>query len=135
MTALSRRATAPLLAAFALAAASCSHAPLPSHAGDAYRGKLTDDTLVEASSTVLITTKDVVVALDCGTLRQALERDDSAAVDRAVAAGSAVRLPAGVTLYTPPFGADNPGTMPLVVTDDRAAGRLCTPGSYTVARS
>jgi hypothetical protein len=128
------RSRALLFAALALAA-GCSRGPSPSHAGPGYRNKLVDDTLLEASSTVLVTTKDVIVAANCTPLRAALERGDAAQIDRAVAAGTAVRLPAGVTLYTPPFAADNPGTSPLVVTDDRAVGRLCTPGAYDVLKS
>jgi hypothetical protein len=135
MTAIPARLGVLLLAVLGLLASGCSRAPSPSHAGDAYRGKLTDDTLVEASSTVLITSKDVVIALNCQPLRQALARNDPAPIDRAVAAGTAVRFPAGVTLYTPPFGPENPGSSPLVVTDDRAVGRLCTPDGYTVAKS
>lgn len=126
---------AALSVALASSAGGCNRGPSPSHAGDAYRGKLTDDTLVEASSTILLTTADVVVAMDCAPLRRALEAGDQTPVDRAVAAGVAVRLPPGVTLYTPPFSAENPGSSPLVVTDDRRAGRLCTPGSYRVLKS
>jgi hypothetical protein len=130
-----RMAAAFFLVALALAASGCNRAPSPSHAGAAYRGKLTDDVLAEASSTVLVTTKDVVVALDCGPLTGAQTHGDGATVDRAVAAGAAVRLPAGVTLYTPPFSAENPRSTPIVVTDDRSAGRLCTPDAYNVVKS
>lgn len=128
------RFAALLFLALALAT-GCSRGPSPSHAGSGYHNKLTDDTLLEAASTVLVTTKDVVVAPSCAPLRTALERGDAGQIDRAVAAGTAVRLPAGVTLYTPPLGAGNPGTSPLVVTDDRAVGRLCTPGAYDVLKS
>lgn len=129
------RSFGTVLAALVLGAAACSRGPVPSHAGDAYRGKLPDDTLMEASTTVLLTTEDVVVALDCAPLRPALEAGDQSAVDRAVAAGLAVRLPAGVTIYTPPFSPQNPRSTPLIVTDDKHAGRLCTPGSYRVLKS
>lgn len=110
------------VAVFALGA--CSAAPSPSHAGGGYRGKLSDDVLFEASTTVLVTKRDVVVALDC-----------SASGARAVEAGLAVRLPAHVTLYTPPFSAENPPIAPTVVTDDKYAGKLCTPDSYDVVKS
>ncbi|MEO6835204.1 MAG: hypothetical protein ABI231_04780 [Candidatus Tumulicola sp.] len=124
-----------LLAVFGLPVAGCSRGPSPSHlGGGGYRGKLSDDTLVEASTTVLVTNRDVVIALDCAPLRQALTNDDTARIDQAVADGTAVRLPAGVTIYTPPFSAGNPGASPLVVTDDKYAGRLCTPNSYDVAK-
>lgn len=117
----------------ALAAAACSAAPGPSHASSAYRGKLTDDVLFEASTTVLVTKREVVVALDCSTLGDTESKANSGLIDRAVAAGVAVRLPAHVTLYTPPFSGDPPA-MPTVVTDDKYAGKLCTPGAYDVAK-
>lgn len=79
--------------------------------------------LFEAATTVLVTKRDVVVAIDCAN-----------SGDRAIAAGLAVRLPARVTLYTPPFTPENPPDAPTVVTDDKYAGRLCTPNSYDVAR-
>lgn len=112
------------------AVAGCARAPGPSHVPSAYRGKLQDDTLVEASTTVLVTKREVVIALDCAPLAGA----DDASIDRAVAAGMASRLPADVTIYTPPFSSENPRTSPLVVTDDKHAGRLCTPDGYDVAK-
>ncbi len=115
--------------------AGCSHAPSPSHVGTAYRGKLQDDTLVEASTSVLVTTQDVVIALDCAPLRSAIANSDAAAIDLAVAGGRAARLPAGVTVYSPPFSAANPRSAPVVVTDDKYAGRLCTPDGYDVVKS
>jgi hypothetical protein len=108
----------------ALALGACSAAPSPSHVTNDYRGKLSDDILFEASTTVLVTRRDVVVALDC-----------NAADERAIARGLAVRLPAHVTLYTPPFSPANPATAPTVVTDDKYAGTLCTPDSYDVVKS
>jgi hypothetical protein len=119
----------------ALVLAACSAAPAPSHVTGAYRGKLSDDVLFEASTTVLVTKRDVVVALDCGVLGNATGRGDAATIDRAVAAGVAVRLPARVTLYTPPFSEANPAAEPTVVTDDKYAGRLCTPDAYDVVKS
>jgi hypothetical protein len=116
-------------------AAGCSRSPSPSHVASAYRGKLQDDTLVEASTTVLVTNRDVVIALDCTRLKEAIADDDAASVERAVAGGTAARLPAGVTIYTPPFSPANPGAAPLVVTDDKYAGKLCTPNSYDVVKS
>jgi hypothetical protein len=100
----------------------------------AYRGKLEDDTMVEASTTLLLTKRDVVIALDCAPLSQAVAGGDAARIDQAVASGSAVRLPAGVTIYTPPFSGANQRAMPFVVTDDKYAGRLCTPNSYDVLK-
>lgn len=116
-----------------LVAAACSAAPGPSHVSSAYRGKLTDDVLFEASTTVLVTKREVVVALDCSTLGDTESNANSGLIDRAVAAGVAVRLPAHVTLYTPPFSGGPPAT-PTVVTDDKYAGKLCTPGAYDVAK-
>jgi hypothetical protein len=113
----------------------CSHSPSPSHVSPAYKGKLQDDTMVEAATTVLVTNRDVVIALDCMPLRDAIASGDSAPVDRAVASGTATRLPAGVTLYTLPFSPANPGASPVVVTDDKYAGKLCTPNSYDVVKS
>ena len=110
-------------------------APVPSHVASAYQGKLTDDTMWEAATTVLVTRRDVVIALDCRPLRDALSRSDAGPIDRAVAAGVAARLPAGVTIYTPPFSAQNSRSAPFVVTDDRFAGTLCTPNSFDVAQS
>jgi hypothetical protein len=127
-----RRAIVALLT---LMAAGCSRTPSPSHVATAYRGRLHDDTLVEASTTMLVTKRDVVIALDCTPLRQALATGDSALIERAVAGGTAARLPAGVTLYTPPFTLANPGSSPLVVTDDKYAGKLCTPDAYDVVKS
>ncbi len=124
-----------IVALFLAVATGCSHSPSPSHVGTAYKGKLQDDTMVEASTSVLVTNRDVVIALDCAPLRHAINDGDSAAVDLAVAGGTAARLPAGVTIYTPPFSATNPGASPLVVTDDKYAGRLCTPNSYDVVKS
>jgi hypothetical protein len=116
--------------------AGCSRAPSPSHIGNGpYRGKLSDDTLVEASTTVLVTQKPVVIALDCRPLRDAIATGDDEKIDRAVAVGSAARLPGGVIVYTQPFSAQNPGGSPLVVTDDKYAGRLCTPNAYDVVKS
>jgi len=115
-------------------AAGCSSAPGSSHVASAYRGKLHDDTLVEASTTVLVTTRDVVIALDCAPLAGAIASGDTASIDRAVAAGAAARLPARVTVYTPPFSAQNPRTAPFVVTDDKYAGRLCTPDAVDIVK-
>ena len=113
----------------------CSHGPSPSHVSPAYKGKLQDDTMVEAATTVLVTNRDVVIALDCMPLRDAIASGDSAPVDRAVASGTATRLPAGVTIYTLPFSPANPGASPVVVTDDKYAGKLCTPNAYDVVKS
>lgn len=118
-----RRLPLPAIAGIqALLMSACSSAPGPSHAAGSYQGKLTDDVLYEAATTVLVTKRDVVVALDC-----------SASDQRAIDAGLAVRLPAHVTLYTPPFSAAPPAT-PTVVTDDKYAGKLCTPDSYDVIK-
>jgi hypothetical protein len=106
-----------------LVLAACSAAPSPSHVSGPYRGKLNDDVLFEAATTVLVTNRDVVMALDCADSGEA-----------AIAAGRAVRLPARVTLYTPELGPDNPPNAPTVVTDDKFAGRLCTPDSYDVVK-
>jgi len=114
---------------------ACSAAPGPSHVSGPYRGKLADDVLYEAATTVLVTKRDVVVALDCRLLGDVLADGDAGLIDRAVAAGIAVRLPAHVTLYTPPFSAANPAAQPTVVTDDKYAGKLCTPDSYAVVKS
>jgi hypothetical protein len=127
--------TAILLAATqAAVVCGCSGSPAPSHVDGAYRGKLPDDTLVEAATTVLVTKRDVVVAIDCAELRGAIAAGDSAAIDRAVGVGYAARLPARVTLYTPPFSAANPQSAPTVVTDDKYGGKLCTPNSYDVVK-
>ena len=131
MTTLGTRAFVALLLAMA---AGCSQAPGPSHVATAYRGKLQDDTLVEAATTVLVTKRDVVIAVNCAPLAAAVASSDGQAIDRAVAAGIAAQLPKGVTIYTPPFSAQNPRTAPLVVTDDKNAGRLCTPDAYEVGR-
>lgn len=122
-----------IVALWLILAAACSRGPAPSHVATSYRGKLQDDTLVEASTTVLVTRRDVVIALDCAPLGPTAGAD-AASLDRAVAAGAAARLPAGVTLYTPPFSSLNPRRLPLVVTDDKYAGRLCTPDSYDVLK-
>lgn len=114
--------------------AGCSRGPSPSHVASSYRGKLTDDTLVEASTTVLVTKREVVIAVDCAPLAAALRDPGGPVVDVAVAAGAATRLPAGVTLYTPPFSPQNQRASPLVVTDDKYAGRLCTPDAYDVLK-
>ena len=120
----------------ALLAAACGHqTPAPSHVDAPYRGKLLDDTLVEASTTVLVTKREILIALDCGPLRSAVDRSDDAQIDRAVRAGAAARLPAGVTLYTPPFSEHNPQSAPFVVTDDKFAGELCTPNSFDVVKT
>lgn len=115
-------------------AAGCSSGPSPSHVAAAYHGRLRDDTLVEASTTVLVTKRDVVIALDCAPLQPAVASGDTARIDQAVAAGAAARLPAGVTIYTLPFSAANPRNLPLIVTDDKYAGRLCTPDAYDVVK-
>ena len=115
---------APLGAILIVLLAACSSAPSPSHVSGDYRGKLSDDVLFEAATTVLVTKRDVVVALNC-----------SASDDRAIEEGLAVRLPARVTLYTLPFSAGNPPSAPTVVTDDKYAGKLCTPDSYDVVKS
>ncbi len=116
------------------AAAACSRAPGPSHIATPYLGTLLDDTLVEAATTVLVTKRDVVIALNCAPLAGAIAADDEPAIDRAVADKAVARLPAGVTVYTPPFSAQNPRAAPLVVTDDKHAGRLCTPNAYDVVK-
>jgi hypothetical protein len=115
--------------------AGCTRGPSPSHVSGPYRGLLPDDTLVEAATTVLVTKRDVVIAIDCRPLEKAIALDDAPTIDRAVSAGFAARLPAGVTIYTPPFGAGNPESSPLVVTDDKYAGTLCTPSSTEVLKS
>lgn len=84
---------------------------------------------------MLVTKRVVVVALDCSTLGDVSASGSSGLIDRAVAAGVAVRLPAHVTLYTPPFSPANPPAAPTVVTDDKYAGTLCTPDSYDVVKS
>jgi hypothetical protein len=122
-------------AAALLALSACSSAPSPSHVSGTYKGKLPDDTMVEMSTTELVTRRDVVVALDCKPLAAAIAKNDSAAIDREKAGGNATRLPARVTLYTPPFSAQNPATAPIVVTDDKYGGILCTPESYDVVKS
>ncbi|HLX25350.1 MAG TPA: hypothetical protein VKR05_00035 [Candidatus Cybelea sp.] len=124
------------MATVLLALTACGrHAPSPSHVAAPYRGQLTDDTLWEASTTVLVTRRDVVIALDCAPLKDALARQDDGPIDRAVQAGNAARLPAGVTIYTPPFSERNAQSAPLVVTDDRHAGTLCTPDSFDVVKT
>ena len=135
MATIGRRTAALTLALLGLAIAGCGRPPSPSHlAGSPYRGKLSDDTLVEASQAVLVTKAAVVIAFDCGSLREAIATNDTTRVDRAVARGTAARLPAGVTIYTQAFSAANPGASPLVVTDDKYAGRLCTPNSYDIVK-
>lgn len=130
------RTTRPcaIVALLFVLAAGCSSGPSPSHVATAYHGKLRDDTLVEAATTVLVTKRDVVIALDCAPLQTALAADDTARVEQAVAAGAAARLPAGVTIYTLPFSTANPRNLPLIVTDDKYAGRLCTPDAYAVLK-
>lgn len=128
------------LLAFGLAAAACAlaacgkPAPTPSHVDSAYHGKLIDDTMVEASTSVLMTKKPVVIALNCHGLGldAAVRNNDQRAIDDAVKTGDAARLPAGVTLYTPPFGDNNHPDAPFVVTDDKYGGTLCTLDSYDV---
>jgi hypothetical protein len=115
--------------------AGCAGAPSPSHVAGTYRGRLPDDTLVEAATTVLVTKRDVVIALDCRPLERAITLDDAPAIDRAVSAGIAARLPSGVTIYTPPFSTRNPRSSPFVVTDDKYAGTLCTPSFVEVLHS
>ncbi|MBV8117270.1 MAG: hypothetical protein JOY69_05405 [Candidatus Eremiobacteraeota bacterium] len=124
-----------IVALLATAAAGCSHTPAPSHVAAPYRGKLHDDTLVEASTTILVTKRDVVIALDCAPLATAVAGGDPSTVERAVGSGAAARLPAGVTLYTMPFSPANPSSAPLVVTDDKYAGKLCTPNAYDIVKS
>lgn len=84
---------------------------------------------------MLVTKRDVVVALNCSALGDVLASGNAALIDRAVAAGVAARLPAHVTLYTLPFSPANPPAAPTVVTDDKYSGTLCTPGSYDVVKS
>jgi hypothetical protein len=91
--------------------------------------------MVEASTTVIVTTKPVVIALHCATVAAAIGAGDDAAVERAVAAGDAALVPSGATLYSPPFSAQNPAGAPVVVTDDKHVGVLCTPHSYDVLKS
>jgi hypothetical protein len=100
-----------------------------------YQGKLSDDTMVEASTTVLQTTRDVVISVDCAPLAAAVQSGDQAAIDKAVAAGWAAKLPAGVTLYTPPLETQSDKNAPFVVTDDKFGGHLCTPQSFTVLKT
>jgi hypothetical protein len=133
--ATTRTAAAFLTLACTVALAACSHAPTPSHVDGNYRGRLDDDTMVEASTTVIVTTKPVVIALHCATVAAAIAAGDDAAVERAVAAGDAALVPSGVTLYSPPFSAQNPAGAPVVVTDDKHVGVLCTPHSYDVLKS
>lgn len=128
-----RSAAAVCMAIIALAA--CARTPASSHVDGNYRGRLDDDTLVEASTTVIVTNKPVVIALRCSIVAGAIAAGDDATIDRAVAAGVAARIPSGVTLYSPPFSARNPKASPLVVTDDKHAGTLCTPQSYDVVKS
>jgi hypothetical protein len=118
-----------------VAMSACARATSPSHVDPNYRGRLDDDTLVEASSTVLVTNKPVVIAIRCSTVAAALASGNDAAVDQAVAAGVAARIPSGVTLYSPPFSAGNPADAPLIVTDDKHAGTLCTPHSFDVVKN
>jgi hypothetical protein len=130
------RSVAALLSlASIVALTACSHAPSPSHVDGNYRGRLDDDTMVEASTTVIVTTKPAVIALHCATITAAIVAGDDAAVERAVAAGDAALVPSGVTLYSPPFSAQNPAEAPVVVTDDKHVGTLCTPHSYDVLKS
>jgi hypothetical protein len=131
---MTRRATLALLLLAAQTGCGAG-APGPSHVSTFYRGKLEDDTLVEASTTAMVTTRDVVIALNCKPLEPAIKAGDTAAIDAAVTRGVAARLPAGVTLYTPPFSPANPRTAPFVVTDDKYGGTLCTPDSYRILRS
>ncbi len=121
--------------AAAALAAGCSQGPQPSHVAGGYRGKLQDDTMWEMATTVLLTTAPVVIATDCRPLAAALASSDAATIDRAVTAGEAARLPAGVTLYTPPFSPQNPKSAPFVVTDDKYAGTLCTAASVKVLKT
>ena len=124
------------LGALFLGLSGCgSGQPSPSSAPPDYRGKLRDDTMVEASTTVLVTKRTAVMAVDCRPLAAAVRSGDEAAIDRAVRAGTAARLPAHVTIYTPPFGPQNPQASPFVVTDDKHAGILCTPDAFDVVKS
>lgn len=117
-------------------ASGCSPtAPAESHVDPAYRGKLPDDVMVEASTTVLVTTKDVVIAVDCRPLAAAIANGDAAAIDAAVAKGTAAKLGSNVRLYTPPFSNGNSEAAPVVVTDDKYSGVLCTPDGYKVVKS
>ncbi|HXM06988.1 MAG TPA: hypothetical protein VN936_05970 [Candidatus Acidoferrum sp.] len=130
------RTVAALLTLVSIVAlTACSHAPSPSHIDGNYRGRLDDDTMVEASTTVIVTTKPAVIALHCATIAAAIVAGDDAAVERAVATGDAALVPSGVTLYSPPFSAQNPAEAPVVVTDDKHVGTLCTPHSYDVLKS
>jgi hypothetical protein len=136
MVPLTGRVAVALLALAAIAVpTACSHAPSPSHVDENYRGKLDDDTMVEASTTVLVTTKPAVIALHCSIVAAAIAAGDDATIDRAVAAGVAARVPSGVTIYSPPFGTQNPAGAPVVVTDDKHVGTLCTPHSYDIVKS
>ncbi|HEY3676179.1 MAG TPA: hypothetical protein VGK84_09330 [Candidatus Tumulicola sp.] len=136
MVPTSTRLVAALLTlASIVAITACSHAPSPSHIDGNYRGRLDDDTMVEASTTVMVTTKPVVIALHCAGIAAAILAGDDATVERAVATGDAALVPSGVTLYSPPFSAQNPAEAPIVVTDDKHVGTLCTPHSYDVVKS
>jgi hypothetical protein len=136
MVPATKRTVAALLALVSMVAlTACSHAPSPSHIDGNYRGRLDDDTMVEASTTVIVTTKPAVIALHCATIAAAIVAGDDAAVERAVATGDAALVPSGVTLYSPPFSAQNPAEAPVVVTDDKHVGTLCTPHSYDVLKS
>ena len=131
-----RSRLAPILVLAVAGLAACGRsAPGPSHISGPYRGKLPDDTLMEASTTVLITTRDAILAVDCRPLARAVASNDQTAIARAVAAGMAAALPANVTIYTPPFSPANPRSAPFVVTDDKFGGTLCTPDAVRVVKS
>jgi hypothetical protein len=116
------------MAALALSTACAGHqAPGPSKITTPYQAKV-DDAVRESASVVLVTTRDVVIGQDCN----AANSPDAGALDRLVAAGTAARLPANVTIYAMPFDPITPDSLPEVVTDDGFGGRLCTPHSFSI---
>jgi hypothetical protein len=117
------------LAALALTCACAGRAaePSPSKVTSPYGAKA-DDVTREASTVVLVTTRDVVISVKC----PAVDAADPAGVDRLVAQGIAARLPADVTLYTTPFDPLTLDSLPEVVTDDGFIGKLCTPHSFAI---
>jgi hypothetical protein len=116
------------LAALALATACAGRQPpSPSKITSPYQGKV-DDAVRESASVQLVTTRDVVIGQDCNKANAS----DSGALDRLVAAGTAARLPANVTIYAMPYDPITPDSLPEVVTDDGFGGRLCTPHSFSI---
>jgi hypothetical protein len=130
---MNRRILAAALgpALLAVAAGCAGHqAPGPSKVTTPYALKA-DDVSREASTVVLVTTREAVISPHCDRVAAA----GPGGLDELVAKGQAARLPANVTIYAAPFAPITLDSLPDVVTDDGYAGKLCTPHSFEMSKA